>query len=60
MRAKTISRVYVLRIDRAEDGSLRLVLKVRGADKALHFATLEALTEYLRRLEAEFKPRGLR
>ncbi len=54
------TQVYVLRIDRESDGSLRLALKVRGADKTLHFANMEALTEYLRSLEASFKPRGLR
>lgn len=54
------SQVYVLRIEREADGSLRLILRTRGTDQALHFATLEALTAYLREQEAEFKPRGLR
>lgn len=45
------SQVYVLRLIRESDGSIRYALRIRGAEKELHFASLEALSEHLRSLE---------
>lgn len=56
----TRTRVYLLRMEREVDGSLRLTLRARGVHQALHFSSMEALTAHLRGLEAEFRPRGLR
>ena len=58
MASKT--QVYVLRLIRESDGSIRCVLRIRGAERELHFASLEALWEHLRSLEVARKPRGLR
>jgi len=54
------THTYLLRLTRESDGSIRAALRVRGAEKELYFASMEALLEHLRSLEAEFKPRGLR
>jgi len=54
------SQIHVLRLIRESDGSIRYALRIRGAEKELHFASLEALSEHLRSLEVTHKPRGLR
>lgn len=58
-RGASKTQVYVLRLRLESDGSVRCVLR-SGAGKELHFASLEALSEYLRGLEASFRPRGIR
>jgi hypothetical protein len=49
------SQIHVLRLIRESDGSIRYALRIRGAEKELHFASLEALSEHLRSLEAQLK-----
>jgi hypothetical protein len=59
-RVASKTRIYLLRLTHESDGSIRAVLRVRGDEKEHYFANLEALLQYLRGLEAEFKPRGIR
>lgn len=60
MGVKAAKHIYLLRLTRSEDGHFRATLRVRGKDREMHFASIEALTRYLQSLEVPYKPRGLR